>query len=358
MLSAIASSRRRVWLEMYWFEADAVGVRFRDALGEASRRGVDIRVMIDAFGSFGTPLNFFAPLTLGHELLVYNPLANWQRGLSRLTRRDHRKLLIADDVGFTGGFNIASVWAPEDESAEPWRDDGVRMEGPAVDELAKAFGRVWQETELRTKYPALATLDEDARASAFQTQQANVPDSARVAVLPQTRATHRRLAFAAYLDRVRRAKRSIWIANAYFLPNRLMTRALRDATRRGVDLRVVVPGISDVEIVRHGSRAVWGRLLHAGARIYEWQPSILHSKTAVVDGEWATLGSFNLDYRSIRSNLELNVSVLDPAFAKAVEDSFLADLEQCIEVDRRAFMFRSLGDRLLERVAYWFRSWL
>jgi cardiolipin synthase len=137
-----------------------------------------------------------------------------------------------------------------------------------------------------------------------------------------------------------------------------MTRALRDATRRGVDLRVIVPGRSDVEIVRHASRAVWGRLLGAGARIYEWQPSILHSKTAVVDSEWATIGSFNLDYRSLRNNLELNVSVLDPVFAKTVEDSFRADMKQCIEVDRRAFMFRSLGDRLLERVAYWFRAWL
>jgi cardiolipin synthase len=150
----------------------------------------------------------------------------------------------------------------------------------------------------------------------------------------------------------------VWIANAYFLPDRRMTRAIGNASRRGADVRVIVPGRSDVEIVRHASRAVWGRLLSAGVRIFEWQPSVLHSKTAVIDGHWATVGSFNLDSRSYASNLELNVSALDQDFARTVERSFERDLAQCREVDRTAFANRSLVDRALERGAYWFRSWL
>jgi cardiolipin synthase len=137
-----------------------------------------------------------------------------------------------------------------------------------------------------------------------------------------------------------------------------MVRALVHAARQGVDVRVMVPARSDVEVVRHASRAVWGRLFMAGARIFEWLPSVLHSKTAVVDGHWATVGSFNLDYRSHASNLELNVSVLDDAFARTVECSFERDMQQCREVDSRTFAERALLDRMLERGTYWFRSWL
>jgi cardiolipin synthase A/B len=340
MLEAIDAARRRVLLEMYWFEDDEVGRRFRDALVLAKARGVEVCVMYDAVGSLGLSSEFFSPLVDHAEVRVYNSLSPWRSRLSKLSRRDHRKLLVTDDVAFTGGMNLV---------ARPWRDDAVRVQGPAVAELAACFAGVWASLDdsrrKRISLPAEVPLTVD-------------PFGARVAVLPQATGRFSRAAFNAYVSRLMGARRQVWIANAYFLPNGRMTRALRHATLRGVDVRLLVPARSDVEIVRHASRRVWGRLLRAGARIFEFQPSILHSKTAVVDGEWATMGSFNLDSRSFESNLELNISVLDRDFAAIVEASFERDFEQSIEVNRRQFDYRSLTDRTLEKAAYWFRSWL
>jgi cardiolipin synthase len=347
MLDAIERARRRVLLEMYWVGNDAVGTRFRDALLRARQRGLDVRVVFDAIGSLGLSPSFFSPLRPGSEVRVYNSLGQWRRRLSHLTTRDHRKLLLADDIAFTGGINIAEPWAPSGAKA-PWRDDAVRLEGPCTVDLAGCFEAVWCSAEKA----------DDPAPLAVRARGGSGSEGARVAVLPQAAARHRKLAFYAYHRRVVGARSRIWIANAYFLPNRRMTRALVDAACRGVDVRVIVPGRSDVEIVRHASRAVWARLLDAGARIFEWRPSVLHSKTAVIDGRWATIGSFNLDYRSYASNLELNVSVLNDAFARTVEASFARDLEQCDEVDAAHFARRSLPDRALERGAYWFRSWL
>lgn len=347
MLDAIERARRRVWLEMYWFDTDAIGTRFRDALLRAHQRGLDVRVMFDAIGSIGLPVTFFAPLRAGAEVRVFNPLGLWRKRWSHLSTRDHRKLLLADDVAFTGGINIAEPWQPTDTAIPPWRDDSVRLEGPCTRELERCFEAVWRGDE-HTDSASLApgrAADTDA-------------DGARVAVLAQAGARRRKLVFHAYYQRFLSARSRIWIANAYFVPNRRTARALCDASRRAVDVRVIVPGRSDVEIVRHGGRAVWGPLLAAGVRIFEWQPSILHSKTAVVDQTWATVGSFNLDYRSYAANLELNVSILDADFACMVEDSFERDLKQCLEVDPIRFADRSLPARVLERAAYWFRSWL
>jgi cardiolipin synthase A/B len=348
MLQAIEAASERVYLEMYWFGGDAVGSSFKDALVRAKTRGVDVRVVFDAVGSLGFGPEFFSPLAVGHDVRVYNPLARWRSKLSRLSRRDHRKLLVADDIAFTGGINLAEQWAPSDPLTAPWRDDAIRVQGPAVGELMACFAGVWRR------------LDDDYHGSRPLLTTTPEPDAsgARVAVLPQAYFRQRRTIYNAYYARVRGARHRVWIANAYFLPNGRMKRALRHATLRGVDVRILVPGRSDVEIVRHASRAVWGPLLGAGARIFEFQPSILHSKTAVIDGEWSTVGSFNLDYRSYATNLELNLSVLDVDFAAEVEQSFERDFERSLEVNRQQFQFRSVTDRTLERVAYWFRSWL
>jgi cardiolipin synthase len=351
MLEAMAQARRRVVVEMYWFASDHIGQKFRDALVDASQRGLEVRVTVDAVGSLGLSTEFFRPLRDFQQVRIFNPIAPWRsQRLSRLSRRDHRKLVIADDVAFTGGINVADAWAPTDPEVLPWRDDAVRVEGPAVVELADCFNSVWSWLESPESLPQ--SQRPEVSSHLYQTP------SARVAVLPHAGVRQRRSAFNAYYFRVRRARHRVWLANAYFLPSRRMTNALRDAARRGIDVRVILPSRSDVEIVRHASRAMWTRLLASGVRLYEFQPRILHSKTAVVDGEWATVGSFNLDYLSLLSNLELNVSVLDRAFAKTVEDSFERDLEDSVEVNFDVFQSRSLGHRALERVSYWFRSWL
>jgi cardiolipin synthase len=162
----------------------------------------------------------------------------------------------------------------------------------------------------------------------------------------------------AYLHYLRRAERRIFIANSYFVPDRRVLRALAQAARRGVDVRIMVPGLSDVDVVRHASRAVWGRLLRAGVRIFEWDESVLHAKSAVIDALWSTIGTFNFDYLSLRLNLEVNVSILDTRFARTLERSFLEDFELCREVSWRDFSFRPLGQRILEFIAYRLRKFL
>jgi cardiolipin synthase len=163
---------------------------------------------------------------------------------------------------------------------------------------------------------------------------------------------------SSYLVAIYRADRRVWIKNSYFVPDRRVVRALRRAARRGVDVRVIVPGESDVPVTAWASRHVWARLMRSGVRIYQWTRGILHSKTAVVDGNWSTIGTFNLDHLSLRMNLEVNVTVLDTDFGARMEHSFMSDLGQCVEVEPRGFSFRSLGDRLLELIAYRFRKFL
>jgi cardiolipin synthase len=157
---------------------------------------------------------------------------------------------------------------------------------------------------------------------------------------------------------IERARARAWVENAYFVPDRRVRRALRRAAQRGVDVRIIVPGVSDVELVRVASRATWGSLLAHGVRLFEYQRGVLHSKSAVIDGRWSTVGTFNLDYLSLRSNLEVNVAVLDTRFGEQMEQSFELDLVDSKEVDAEAFRRRSLGSRALEQIAYRFRKLL
>jgi len=356
MLAAIAAARQQILLEMYWFGSDTIGRKFAAALCAAAQRGVEVAIIFDAVGSVGASDEMFAELTrAGAQVIEFNPIAPWKRRfrLSRLTRRDHRKILVIDGaVGFTGGINIADFWLPMEEGGAGWRDDMVRIDGPAVAGLSDCFVRVWGR--LRGRKLAVPEA----------LQQPPPPESARRARMPAVRVLGQRFLRTqreisrAYLHYLRRAERRIFIANSYFVPDGRVLRALSRAARRGVDVRIIVPGQSDVDIVRHASRAVWGRLLRAGVRIFEWEESVLHAKTAVVDGLWSTIGTFNFDYMSLRVNLEVNVSVLDTRFAGGLEASFLRDFEQCREVSAVDFRFRPLGQRLLEYLAYRLRKFL
>jgi cardiolipin synthase len=356
MLAAIASAEQQILLEMYWFGSDTIGQKFAAALGAAAKRGVEVAIIFDAVGSVGASAEMFAELSrAGAQVIEYNPIAPWKRRfrLSRLTRRDHRKILVIDGkTGFTGGINIADYWLSLDDGGAGWRDDMVRIEGPAVAGLSDCFARVWGRLRGRKlRIPDVLLLPPP-------------PDSARRARLPAVRVLGQRFLRTqreisrAYLHYLRRAERRIFIANSYFVPDGRVLRALARAARRGVDVRIIVPGQSDVDIVRHASRAVWGRLLRAGVHIFEWEESVLHAKTAVVDGVWSTIGTFNFDYMSLRMNLEVNVSVLDARFAERLEASFLEDFELCREVLAVDFRFRPLGQRLLEYLAYRLRKFL
>lgn len=349
MLDAIGSAERQILLEMYWFASDTIGRRFAQALSDAAARGVQVLVIFDSLGSWESDGSMFEDMRrAGAHVVEYNPVLPWHQRfrMARLTRRDHRKILVVDgEVGFTGGINIADQWLPEAEDGAGWRDDMARLEGPAVRGLVEIFERTW-----RAQGGALLGPRDPASGAGGGSQ--------RVRVLGENYFRNRLEIVRAYLLNIYRAERRVWIANSYFTPDRGVVRALKRAGDRGVDVRVILPGKSDIEAVRHASRAMWGGLMHHNVRIFEWQKTMLHAKTAVIDGVWSTIGTFNLDYRSLRSNLEVNVSVMDEGFAALLEASFTRDLEQSREVDPHEFQFRSLGDRLLELVLYRFRKLL
>lgn len=354
MLEAIAQARRQVLLEMYWFGSDRVGRRFAEALAQARARGVEVGVIYDSVGSITADRAMFDQLEQqGVQVLEYHPVAPWRRrfqfSFTRLSRRDHRKILVVDgNIGFTGGINLADQWAPLEEEGGAWRDDMMRIEGPAVDGLSRCFHRVWRRHQL----PGLTRLHAEAP----------VPNGSErllpVRILGERYFRHRHEIARDYASRLYAAKKTAYIANSYFVPDASVRRALVRAAKRGVDVRILVPAHSDVEAVKFAGRAQYGKLLAAGVRIFEWQDGMFHAKTAVIDGSWCTTGTFNFDYMSLRQNLEVNASVLDVELAASVERSFCADLTRAREIEMAEVKSRSLAERLLEAGFYRMRKFL
>lgn len=341
MLDAIACARRQVLLEMYWFDSDRIGRRFAAALVSAARRGVEVALMYDAFGSAATDRRQFMAIeaagALVHEV---NPIAPWRDRFqfTTLMRRTHRKLLVVDGrVGFTGGINLADQWLPEEDGGDGWRDDAVRVEGPVAAQLVELFARAWEREGRR----ALLRLPTPAPAG-----------EQRARVLGERWFRSQLSILRAYMHHIGSARERVWITNSYFLPSAGVLKALSRAAARGVDVRVLLPGTSDVEIVRRAARASYGRLLGARVRVFEWYGRVLHSKTALVDDDWCTIGSFNLDHLSLRYNLELSLTVADRGFVSEVAASFLADLESAREVRREAHEARGFVDRAIDWTLY------
>lgn len=352
MLQAIQLARRWVRLETYMFVDDAVGHVFGRALAEAAERGVRVTVLYDWLGSWSTRRSFFRALNeRGVDVRPFKPLS-LQGRLGRLIRRDHRKILIVDgEVAFVGGVNIAAHWAPrrpsEPLNGDGWRDDVLRIEGPAVALLERRFAASWRmqwKHRIRRRRP-------------FDASSLCSPGSARgdvrLTVLSSRRAIH-----AAYVRAINAARRSVMIAAAYFVPDRRMLAAIKDAARRGVRVVLVMAGKSDHPAVTFASRALYERLLELGVRIYEWTDGVLHAKTAVVDGTWGTIGSFNLERMSLRFNHEVNVFFVDPRVGRAIEESFQVDCARCRPVELEAWRKRPWWQRLVERVAWLFRKLL
>ncbi len=350
MLRAIDGARSQILFEMYWF-GGKVGERFVEALVEAKKRGVEVALIYDAVGSFDTPASMFKPLVqLGIPIIEYHPLFPWKRQfqLDRISSRDHRKLLVVDEnIGFTGGINIADEWVPVEDGGGGWRDDCIQVVGPAAEDLAARFHRVWV-TQGGAPIQGNPPLNDPSPESRTGHQ--------RVRVLGEAYRRHRLEIVRAYISHIWHAKERVWIRNSYFVPDFSVARALRHAARHGVDVRVILPGKIDIEVVRYASRAMWGSLMRAGVRIFEWEgDQILHAKSAIIDSDWSTVGTFNLDHRSVFTNLEINVAVRDEAFGRVMERSFEQDFALSREVDREEFRLRSWGDRFLELFTYQFR---
>jgi cardiolipin synthase len=342
MLRAIEGARSYIRLETYMFLDDAVGQLFARALIEAVNRGVEVTVLYDALGSWGVSAAFFDLLEAsGVAVRKFRPFSF--TGFRRLISRDHRKILIVDgEVAFVGGINIAAHWAPKGVGAG-WRDDVLRIAGPAVRHLERRFGATWRHQHFRLRKARRAFLQNDPK----------VRGDIKLTVLSSRRSIHR-----AYLRAIHSARERVLIAAAYFVPDRKIIQALKDAAARGVEVSLVLNRLSDHPILQFATRHYYRKLLEAGIRIYEWHQGVLHAKTAVVDGVWGTIGSFNLERMSLHFNHETNVFFADPRLGGAIERSFEMDCACCHPVELASWEKRPWWQKLIERACFVFRKLL
>ncbi len=320
-LEAIAAARERIYLENYIFEEDEVGREFAEALAERARAGVRVRVIRDWLGSrSGASRGFWRKLeAAGVDLRCFNPL-NLASPFGWVTR-DHRKMIAIDgQVAFVTGLCISARWRGNPaRQIPPWRDTGLEIRGPAVADVEHAFAELWETMGEPIPRAELSTSSELAAVGEIALRV--------VAGTPSTAGLFRMDQLVAAI-----ARRSLWLTDAYFVGVTPYVQALRAAAQDGVDVRLLVPNATDLPLVRSLSRAGYRPLLDAGVRIFEWNGSMLHAKTAVVDSRWSRVGSSNLNLASFIGNYELDVAVEDRGFAQEMEDMYLRDLEGSTEI--------------------------
>jgi len=361
MFEAIAKARHHVHLETYILADDEMGMRLAELLIERRARGVEVRVLYDAFGSIALSQAYLDRLrAAGVELRAFRPIDPvGSPKLWELNNRDHRKLLIVDGrIGFTGGMNVSRIYAKSSFSAprrepninERVRDTELEIEGPAVANLQRLFLEQWTEADPdgpppgsdRSAYlPPLAARGEDL-----------------VRIVSSKGGDDRYDIYNAYLAAIEQARHSIWLTQAYFAPGERMLAALAAAARRGVDVRILVPGLTDHSMLIDASRSCYGDLLEAGVRIYERKDAMVHAKTAVIDGVWSTVGSTNFDYRSFLHDDEVNAVVVSRRLGEAMQDAYRADIATAQPVDLDTWRRRPLGDRLRERLIRLLHYWI
>ena len=347
MLQAIGSARRTIDFETYIYWSGRVGKSFADALSERARAGVKVHILVDWVGSQKMDKAQLAEMeAAGVEIRRYHPL-RWYT-IDRINNRTHRKLLVVDGrIGFTGGVGIADEWNGHAQDPEHWRDTHYRIEGPAVAQMQAAFLDNWTKvsgTVLHGEsyFPPLAPAG-DEPAQVFKSSVEGGAES-----------TH-----LMYLMAIAAARRSIDLAMAYFVPDEVALETLEAAMKRGVKVRIIMPGPhTDSALVRRASRAMWGRMLAAGAEMYEYQPTMYHCKVLVVDGLWTSVGSTNFDNRSFSLNDEANLNIYDRAFAQRQIRDFEADLEHSRRITYDEWASRPWHERAWEHFAALFGSQL
>lgn len=357
MLEAIKSAQRYIMLEMYIFADDKVGQRFSRALIDKQQAGVQVFVIYDSIGSGDSDPEFFSRMETAGIAVVEHNVVNPVEGGNPLTinNRDHRKILVVDgEVGYVGGINLSSTYSSisgkrkhQDPLKDGWRDSHLAIHGPAVDGLQLIFRDNWDHADIQ-----LPPRSEQREESAKHGNQL-------VALLhSQGVSDEVSNIYVAYQEAMRRAQSRIWVTQAYFAPDEDFMETLKTAAGRGVDVRLVLPGVSDVTMILDASRSRYGDLLEAGIRIYETEDAVLHAKTAVIDGVWSTVGSSNLDYRSFLHNDEVNAVVLGQDFGRVMEAQFRKDLANCNEVILAQWQQRPLWRRLNEMLAWTLEYWL
>jgi len=358
MFEAIARARDHINLEVYIFEDDETGRQFADALIGKQAEGVQVSVIYDSVGSIRTPKSFFARLQdAGVRVLEFNPAnplkakKGWQ-----INNRDHRKLIVVDgEVAFVGGINISNVYSTgsarlragsADPSSRGWRDTHLRIEGPVVADFQKLFMDTWEKQGVealpdRQYFPPLKGAGRQI-----------------VRAIGSSSDDPYSLMYVTLVSAISSAEKQVHLTIAYFAPDPQLLEALIDAARRGVDVKLVLPSASDSTLVLHAGRSFYDELLEGGVKLYERQGALLHSKTAVIDGVWSTIGSTNLDWRSFLHNDELNAVILGREFAAEMEAMFDRDLAASVAIDRDGWDRRSPLARLKEWAARLWQFWL
>jgi cardiolipin synthase A/B len=346
MLNAIHTAQTNITFETFVFR-DGIGATFVDALSAAARRGVQVHMLLDWLGSRTMDSNLLAAArAAGCELHLYHP-PSWYH-LGRLNNRTHRKVLVVDGrIGFTGGVGMGVEWYSGSNGLPPWRETHFRAEGPVVAQMQAVFVDNWIKTTGRVLhgaeyFPKLATCG-DMDAQMFGSSPVGGSESMHLMVL---------LALTA-------AKTSIDIENAYFVPDKLTVEALCSAARRGVRVRIVVPGrYTDARVGRWAAQGLYGSLLESGIQIYEYQPTMMHCKVLVIDGVWSSVGSANFDDRSFRLNDEANLNVFSEELALEQIRLIDADIAKSRRMVLKKWRSRALGRRVNERLALLLRSQL
>ncbi|MES2932434.1 MAG: cardiolipin synthase [Pseudomonadota bacterium] len=356
MIDAITQAHDHINLETYIFDQDPLGQRFSDLLIAKQKEGVQVRIIYDSVGTIGTPATFFDRMRdAGIQLVAFNPINPFARvGRWRINNRDHRKILIVDGkVAFAGGVNISNTYSngslfrsgKKNEDKIGWRDTHLKIEGPAVASFQWIFLDTWlkqskEDLADRNLFPQLTpTGDEIVRVLASEPKG----DYA---------------IYKAYILAIQQAQKSIHITSAYFVPDSQSIDALCKAAQRGVDVQIILPGVSDSSLVIHAGRSFYTQLLESGVKLFELQISVLHAKTAVIDGVWSTVGSTNIDTRSFMHNNEINLIVLGEPFGQEMENAFKEDLRDSKQIDIEQWVKRPNIDRIKEWFARSMGYWL
>ena len=356
MTEAISAARNHINLETYIFDRDELGLRFADMLIAKQRAGVPVSIVYDSVGTLGTPPEFFERMrAAGIRMLAFNPVNPFAHGGRwQINNRDHRKILVVDGkVAFTGGVNISAAYAnssmfrsrSRSASRIGWRDTHVRIEGPAVAALQWLFLDTW-----------------------YSQRGADLPDLEYFPPLPEAGDKVVRVLasspdgdfeiYKAYILAIQEAKASIHITTAYFIPDAQVLDALIQAAQRGVDVKIILPAVSDVGLVFRAGQSFYSQLLEGGVRIYQLQVSVLHAKTAVIDQRWSTVGSTNIDTRSFLHNYEVNLVILNERFGAEMEAAFQEDLRGSHEITKEQWAQRPFSDRIKEWAARTLEYWL
>ncbi len=340
---AIQKAKKRVWIEVYIFKADSIGKKTLEALKRAAERDCDVILIYDRFGSLPLSDRFFDPLrNSGAEVIPYNPIL--PRGkigqrMGSIFKRDHRKIIIIDDdVGFSGGMNVSRKYAGRELGNGFYEDSMLRINGPAVRHLSAVFLESLQKT-IRQARELPSDIPPHPNGKMVQVLRLNAPEGLKTLSIALSQA-------------IESAKQTCYLVSAYFVPPSWFQKALIRASGRGVDVKILTAGRSDVPAAKIAGRHFYGELLRSGIRVYELQSPVLHSKFFTIDSVYSSVGSYNIDHWSRRHNLEINIAAEDSTLAEKLERSFFESLERSEEILLRQWEQRPFFRRIMEGLLY------